>query len=103
VGLNPGSPDTDGDGLTDDLEFQYGFNPLVADAAAEASVTTSPAVKLTSFTLSTGTYQLQTSTNLLAWDSIGNPVTKTRGFAQVLLAPAEPERYYRLFKTVQVP
>ncbi len=98
-GLNPNSADTDGDGLTDDLELQYGFNPLVADAAAEASVHRSPATKLNRFTISTGTYQLQTTTDLQTWESLGNPIINTRGFTQ-LLQPVSgaPERFYRLTK-----
>lgn len=95
-GTDPGRADTDGDGLADGLELLYGFDPLQPDAAGEATLRVRPAVKLTYFTVSTGSYQLSTSTDLVQWTPVGPVVSGVRGFSHVLeSASTDVARFYR--------
>lgn len=94
---DPANADSDGDGLVDGLEFLYGFDPLVADAAPEPTVQVGPALKLTYFTVSTGQYKLESSTDLTNWTQLGATIANKRGFSQLLQAAGpESARFYRL-------
>lgn len=73
--------DIDGDGIKNQIEYAWGFNPTSSDASSDFSTSTAPSVSspgdtdlTVSFRRDTGatdlTYKLQSSSNLTTWTTI---------------------------------
>jgi hypothetical protein len=85
LGTNPNNPDTDGDGYNDGLEVSLGTDPKSADSQPEA-LTIYSAVELEFATLTNRQYQLEFSTNLSSWTPYGSVFGGTDSVANQLIS-----------------
>jgi len=96
IGTSPVLADTDGDGLSDFVELRFGFDPLQPAEAPEASLTVSPAVRLTLFTVGDATFRLESSANLVEWVQEGSLIQRQNGYSEQVLDAPDSVHFYRL-------
>jgi len=96
IGTSPELWDSDGDGLGDRLELLSGLDPTRPTEAPDGTVDVLPAVTLTTFTVPSGAYRVETSTDMENWEPALPVIRNTAGYREFQLSAPGESRLYRV-------
>ena len=99
-GSNPLTTDTDGDGYSDGIEVARDGNPNNRSVTPTGALAVFPAVDVEFYTLNGVKYQLEVSTDMVAWSAQGGLVVGNGGSQNHLVRASKATQFWRL-KVVQ--
>jgi hypothetical protein len=97
---NPLTTDTDGDGYSDGIEVARDGNPNNRSVTPTGALAVFPAVDVEFYTLNGVKYQLEVSTDMVAWTAQGGVVVGNGGSQNHLVRASKATQFWRL-KVVQ--
>jgi hypothetical protein len=97
---NPLTTDTDGDGYSDGIEVARDGNPNNRSVTPTGALAVFPAVDVEFYTLNSVKYQLEVSSDMVAWTAQGGVVVGNGGSQNHLVRASKATQFWRL-KVVQ--